>query len=44
MPIVNNYGVWMDEYSELGMAHTLERTWPDALCYFGEGKEVSGFG
>jgi lycopene epsilon-cyclase len=41
MPVVNNYGVWMDEYSELGMAHTLERTWPDALCYFGEGKEVN---
>ena len=40
-PFVNNYGVWEDEFTELGLAHTLEHTWPDAVCYFGEGSEVS---
>ena len=39
-PFVNNYGVWEDEFTELGLAHTLEYTWPDAVCYFGEGSEV----
>ncbi|KXZ48182.1 hypothetical protein GPECTOR_30g278 [Gonium pectorale] len=39
-PIVNNYGVWTDEFRALGMDHTLECSWPDALCYFGEGNEV----
>ncbi len=41
MPIVNNYGVWTDEFHDLGMDHTLECSWPDAVCYFGEGNEVS---
>ncbi len=41
MPIVNNYGVWIDEYRALGMEHTLECTFPDAVCYFGEGNEAS---
>ena len=40
VPLVNNYGVWLDEFEALGMAHTLEVTFPDAVCYFGEGKEV----
>lgn len=39
-PFVNNYGVWTDEYSELGLEDTLDAKWNDALCYFGEGKEV----
>lgn len=41
VPIVNNYGVWIDEYRALGMEHTLECTFPDAVCYFGEGNEAS---
>lgn len=40
MPIVNNYGVWTDEFQALRLEHTLECSWPDAVCYFGEGKEV----
>lgn len=40
MPFVNNYGVWEDEFRELGLEHTLNATWKDALCYFGEGQEV----
>lgn len=39
LAIVNNYGVWVDEFKELGMEHTLECSWPDAVCYFGEGHE-----
>ncbi|KAK9814677.1 hypothetical protein WJX72_009604 [[Myrmecia] bisecta] len=39
-PFVNNYGVWQDEFEELGLSHTLDVTWSDALCYFGEGQEV----
>ena len=47
VPFVNNYGVWEDEFRELGLEHTLNATWKDALCYFGEGQEVrlpSGIG
>jgi lycopene epsilon-cyclase len=39
LPIVNNYGVWLDEFASLKMQHTLERSWEETLCYFGEGKE-----
>eukprot|EP00197_Chlamydomonas_leiostraca_P003236 CAMPEP_0202871926 /NCGR_PEP_ID=MMETSP1391-20130828/20025_1 /ASSEMBLY_ACC=CAM_ASM_000867 /TAXON_ID=1034604 /ORGANISM="Chlamydomonas leiostraca, Strain SAG 11-49" /LENGTH=562 /DNA_ID=CAMNT_0049552851 /DNA_START=119 /DNA_END=1807 /DNA_ORIENTATION=- len=38
MPLVNNYGVWLDEYRALGLEHTLECSWDNAVCYFGEGK------
>ncbi|KAG2438618.1 hypothetical protein HXX76_005167 [Chlamydomonas incerta] len=41
VPIVNNYGVWTDEFEALGLTHTLECSWPDAVCYFGEGNQVS---
>jgi hypothetical protein len=40
VPFVNNYGVWVDEFRELGLENTLELSFPDALCYFGEGQEV----
>jgi len=36
-PFVNTYGVWTDEFEALGLAHTLEATWPTARCHFGEG-------
>ncbi len=38
-PFVNNYGVWLDEFSALGLSHTLERSWNDAVCYFGEAQQ-----
>jgi hypothetical protein len=41
MPFVNNYGVWVDEFNALGLSHTLEKQYPDAECFFGEGKAVS---
>lgn len=40
VPFVNNYGVWVDEFRDLGLEQNLNRIWQDALCYFGEGKEV----
>lgn len=40
LPFTNNYGVWRDEFAALGLEHTLEATWDDAMCYFGEGQEV----
>ena len=44
VPIVNNYGVWMDEFSALGLTHTLECSWPDAVCFFGEDNKASACG
>ena len=40
VPFVNNYGVWVDEFRDLGLQKCLDRVWEDALCYFGENKEV----
>lgn len=40
VPFVNNYGVWLDEWQALGLMGTLECSWPDAVCYFGEGRET----
>ncbi len=40
VPFVNNYGVWKDEFKDLGLEGTLDREWEDAMCYFGEGREV----
>ena len=39
-PFVNNYGVWADEFQELGLEGTLDQRWPDAHCWFGEQHEV----
>ena len=40
VPFVNNYGVWKDEFRELGLESTLDMSWDDASCYFGEGQQV----
>lgn len=29
LPIVNNYGVWLDEFTSLKMQHTLECSWDE---------------
>eukprot|EP00271_Cylindrocystis_brebissonii_P003481 TRINITY_DN1447_c0_g1_i2.p1 TRINITY_DN1447_c0_g1~~TRINITY_DN1447_c0_g1_i2.p1 ORF type:complete len:660 (-),score=76.37 TRINITY_DN1447_c0_g1_i2:471-2450(-) len=36
VPFVNNYGVWFDEFKELGLAHTIEGQWRDAALYLNE--------
>ncbi|PSC69034.1 lycopene epsilon chloroplastic [Micractinium conductrix] len=33
---VNNYGVWLDEFKDLGLEHTLDAVWDDAVCFFKE--------
>lgn len=40
VPFVNNYGVWKDEFRELGLESTLDVSWEDATCWFGEGQQV----
>ena len=40
MPFVNNYGVWVEEFRQLGLEATLDATWEDTICYFREGREV----
>jgi len=39
VPFVNTYGVWEDEFEELGLSHCLETVFGDAVCHFGEGAE-----
>ena len=41
VPFVNNYGVWEDEFVELGLEHTLDKVWKKSSCYFKEGVETS---
>eukprot|EP00889_Picochlorum_renovo_P000076 jgi/Picre1/27106/NNA_000076.t1 len=41
VPFVNNYGVWEDEFVELGLEHTLDRVWDTSACYFREGTETT---
>jgi lycopene epsilon-cyclase len=40
VPFVNNYGVWEDEFVELGLEHTLDKVWRKSSCYFKEGVET----
>lgn len=37
---VNNYGVWFDEFQELGLEHTMDKVWDGAVSYFEENGEV----
>ncbi|EFN58632.1 hypothetical protein CHLNCDRAFT_19656 [Chlorella variabilis] len=37
---VNNYGVWLDEFKDLGLEHTLDTVWDDAVCFFKEQQAV----
>ena len=39
-PFTNNYGVWLDEFQDMGLEHCLETSWTDAVCYFGEAAPV----
>jgi len=34
-PLVNTYGVWVDEFAALGLEHVLDATWPQSMCFFG---------
>ena len=43
-PFVNNYGVWLDEFAELGLEHTLLHKYDDALVWFNDTDPAEGFG
>lgn len=40
VPFVNTYGVWLDEFQELGLEGTLDKVWKKSSCYFKEGMET----
>lgn len=43
-PFVNNYGVWLDEFKELGLEHCLLHTYDDALVWFNDTDPAGGIG
>ena len=43
-PFVNNYGVWLDEFKELGLEHCLLHKYDDALVWFNDKDPASGIG
>eukprot|EP00216_Chloropicon_sp_CCMP2111_P006022 CAMPEP_0198235352 /NCGR_PEP_ID=MMETSP1446-20131203/1261_1 /TAXON_ID=1461542 ORGANISM="Unidentified sp, Strain CCMP2111" /NCGR_SAMPLE_ID=MMETSP1446 /ASSEMBLY_ACC=CAM_ASM_001112 /LENGTH=562 /DNA_ID=CAMNT_0043916489 /DNA_START=190 /DNA_END=1878 /DNA_ORIENTATION=+ len=38
-PFVNTYGVWEDEFVELGLGDCLELVFEDAVCHFGDSEK-----
>ena len=43
-PFVNNYGVWLDEFDELGLRDCLLREYDDALVWFNDEDPAAGIG
>ena len=41
-PFVNNYGVWLDEFKDLGLEHCLLHKYDDALVWFDDSDPASG--
>ena len=41
-PFVNNYGVWLDEFKELGLEHCLLHRYDDALVWFNDADPPGG--
>lgn len=41
-PWPNNYGVWVDEFDELGLSHTLKKVWDSARVTFEKPDAVDG--
>ena len=39
VPFVNTYGVWEDEFLDLGLSHCLDTVFDDAVCHFGDGDQ-----
>ncbi|KAL5999165.1 Lycopene epsilon cyclase, chloroplastic [Asimina triloba] len=33
LPFTNNYGVWQDEFKDLGLEGCIEHVWPDTIVY-----------
>ena len=43
-PFVNNYGVWLDEFDELGLRDCLLHEYDDALVWFNDSDPAEGIG
>ena len=43
-PFVNNYGVWLDEFEELGLTDCLLHEYDDALVWFNDRDPAAGIG
>eukprot|EP01084_Bolivina_argentea_P176458 305365_1 len=41
-PFTNNYGVWYDEFEELGLAHTLEHVYDRARIWIDDNDDAAG--
>ncbi|CAN1340242.1 Lycopene epsilon cyclase, chloroplastic [Linum perenne] len=40
LPFTNNYGVWEDEFNDLGLAGCIEHVWKDTIVYLDEDDPV----
>ncbi|KAG9157448.1 hypothetical protein Leryth_010284 [Lithospermum erythrorhizon] len=40
LPFTNNYGVWEDEFKELGLEGCIEHVWRDTVVYLDEGDPI----
>ncbi|GER36018.1 lycopene epsilon cyclase [Striga asiatica] len=41
LPFTNNYGVWEDEFKDLGLACCIEHVWRDTVVYLDENDPIS---
>ncbi|XP_030465233.1 lycopene epsilon cyclase, chloroplastic [Syzygium oleosum] len=40
LPFTNNYGVWEDEFKDLGLAKCIEHVWKDTIVYLDDSKPI----
>ncbi|XP_034700573.1 lycopene epsilon cyclase, chloroplastic isoform X1 [Vitis riparia] len=40
LPFTNNYGVWEDEFKDLGLGRCIERVWRDTIVYLDDGDPI----
>ncbi|CAI0387725.1 unnamed protein product [Linum tenue] len=40
LPFTNNYGVWEDEFKDLGLAGCIEHVWRDTIVYLDDGDPI----
>ncbi|CAI9100635.1 OLC1v1037771C4 [Oldenlandia corymbosa var. corymbosa] len=41
LPFTNNYGVWEDEFKDLGLAGCIEHVWRDTIVYLDDSNPIS---
>ncbi|XP_010049451.2 lycopene epsilon cyclase, chloroplastic [Eucalyptus grandis] len=40
LPFTNNYGVWEDEFKDLGLANCIEHVWKDTIIYLDDSEPI----